>query len=123
MGPATFLIVGVLRLSDLPPQEPPNRQGGVREEARVERVVVDAYVTDSRGDPIPGITTSDFRVRVSLPAPSWPPRGRYGESIGHSGGCPSGPSSALDSVRTTSLTDGGPHGQPQSVNNVLREHS
>jgi hypothetical protein len=64
MGPTALLIVGVLRLSGLPPQEPPNRQGGVREEARVERVVVDAYVTDSRGDPIPGITTSDFRVRV-----------------------------------------------------------
>lgn len=37
---------------------------GVREEARVERVVVDAYVTDPRGDPIPDLTASDFRVRV-----------------------------------------------------------
>jgi VWFA-related protein len=37
---------------------------GVREEARVERVVVDAYVTDSRGDPIPDLTAADFRVRV-----------------------------------------------------------
>ncbi|MFN2384851.1 MAG: VWA domain-containing protein [Thermoanaerobaculia bacterium] len=37
---------------------------GFREEARVERVVVDAYVTDSRGDPIPDLTAEDFRVRV-----------------------------------------------------------
>jgi VWFA-related protein len=37
---------------------------GVREEARVERVVVDAYVTDPRGDPIPDLTAEDFRVRV-----------------------------------------------------------
>ncbi len=45
-------------------QELPSRQGSVREETRVERVVVDAYVTDSHGDPIPDLTTGDFRVRV-----------------------------------------------------------
>lgn len=37
---------------------------GYREEARVERVVVDAYVTDPRGNPIPDLTAGDFRVRV-----------------------------------------------------------
>lgn len=42
----------------------PSHPGSVREEARVERVVVDAYVTDRRGEPIPGLTVSDFRVKV-----------------------------------------------------------
>ncbi len=43
---------------------PPGRPGSYREEARVERVVVDAYVTDQYGDPIPGLGPADFRVRV-----------------------------------------------------------
>jgi VWFA-related protein len=43
---------------------PPGRPGSYREEARVERVVVDAYVTDRYGDPIPGLGPADFRVRV-----------------------------------------------------------
>ena len=40
------------------------RPGSFREEARVERVIVDAYVTDRYGDPIPDLTATDFRVRV-----------------------------------------------------------
>ncbi len=64
MSPAGLLVVAVLTLPGVIAQEPPSGRGGVREEARVERVVVDAYVSDSRGDPIPGLTTSDFRVRV-----------------------------------------------------------
>ncbi|MGH9364572.1 MAG: VWA domain-containing protein [Thermoanaerobaculia bacterium] len=59
-----LLAVAILAVRDAVAQEPPSRQGSVQEEALVERVVVDAYVTDSRGDPIPGLTTSDFRVRV-----------------------------------------------------------
>jgi VWFA-related protein len=40
------------------------RPGSYQEEARVERVIVDAYVTDAHGSPIPDLTASDFRVRV-----------------------------------------------------------
>lgn len=66
-GAITFLLC----LGGLAPallslgQEPlPERPGSYREEARVERIVVDAYVTDSSGDPIPDLTAEDFRVRV-----------------------------------------------------------
>jgi VWFA-related protein len=40
------------------------RPGSFREEARVERVIVDAYVTDAHGDPIPDLTAEEFRLRV-----------------------------------------------------------
>jgi VWFA-related protein len=45
-------------------QAPSDRPGSYREEARVERVVVDAYVTDRYGDPIPDLVPADFLVRV-----------------------------------------------------------
>ena len=45
-------------------QEPPDRQGAVREEALVERVVVDAHVLGADGMPILNLTPSDFFVRV-----------------------------------------------------------
>jgi VWFA-related protein len=64
MSAAGLLAVGLLALPGVIAQEPSSDQGIVREEARVERVVVDAYVSDSRGDPIPDLTTGDFRVRV-----------------------------------------------------------
>ena len=64
METAAFLIAGALTLKGLAPQEPPSQPGSVREEARVERVVVDAYVTNSRGDAIPDLTVEDFRLRV-----------------------------------------------------------
>ena len=56
----------------------PDRSGAVKEEARVERVVVDAHVVDSRGDPIPGLTPASFRVKVDgrvvpLEAADWVP--------------------------------------------------
>jgi VWFA-related protein len=35
-----------------------------REEARVERVVIDAHVTDSRGDAMPHLTANDFVVSI-----------------------------------------------------------
>jgi VWFA-related protein len=41
--------------AELPP-------GSTRAEARVERVIVDAYVTDSRGNPVAGLSPADFRV-------------------------------------------------------------
>ena len=57
-------------------QQIPERPGGYREEARVERVVVDAYVTGSDGEPMPDLTADDFRVivdgrRVALEAAEW----------------------------------------------------
>jgi len=45
-------------------QEPPDRRGEVREEALVERVVVDAHVLGADGLPILGLTPSDFFVKV-----------------------------------------------------------
>jgi VWFA-related protein len=59
-------------------QAPPGRPEGYREEARVERVVVDAHVTDRRGEPIPGLTAEDFLVkvdgrRVPLESVEWVP--------------------------------------------------
>ncbi len=61
-------------------QEPDDRRGEVREEALVERVVVDAHVTNSDGSPIPGLGPSDFVVRVdgepvALEAVDWLPAG------------------------------------------------
>jgi VWFA-related protein len=52
------------------------RPGSYREQARVERVIVDAYVTDARGNAIPDLTITDFRVRidgrpVSLESAEW----------------------------------------------------
>ncbi len=60
LAPLLALVAG----APLAAQEPPRREGSVRAEARVERVVVDAHVTDSRGDPISGLRPVDFRVKV-----------------------------------------------------------
>lgn len=54
------------------------RPGAYREEARVERVVLDAFVTDGRGDVIPGLGPRDFRVvvdgrSVALELAEWVP--------------------------------------------------
>ena len=58
-------LLAVLLAPALCAQEIPiERRGSVRAQARVERVVLDAYVTDSQGDPIPGLGAMDFRVRV-----------------------------------------------------------
>jgi VWFA-related protein len=45
-------------------QEPQGRPDSYREEARVERVVVDAYVTDRRANVMTGLTAADFLVKV-----------------------------------------------------------
>ncbi|HEX7252751.1 MAG TPA: hypothetical protein VF376_07725, partial [Thermoanaerobaculia bacterium] len=61
-----LIIMGVLALPAASlslDQELPHR-GGYREEARVERVVVDAYVIDSSGNPIPDLSLENFKVRV-----------------------------------------------------------
>ena len=54
--------------------------GRVRGAVRVERVLVDAYVTTGTGEPIPDLTAADFRVRVSgrpveLESVEWIPAG------------------------------------------------
>ena len=59
-----FRAIAVLALAASLPAQELQDFPGFREESRVERVVVDAYVTDSRGDPIPDLTAEDFRVRV-----------------------------------------------------------
>src|SRR5215470_6010275 len=45
-------------------QAPPVRAESYREEARVERVVVDAYVTNRKGDSLTGLDANDFIVKV-----------------------------------------------------------
>src|SRR5215470_7352747 len=45
-------------------QAPPVRPESYREEARVERVVVDAYVTNRKGDSLTGLDANDFIVKV-----------------------------------------------------------
>jgi len=52
----------VLLAPSLSAQE--ERPGGYREEARVERVVVDAYVTGPDAQPIPNLGVEDFRLTV-----------------------------------------------------------
>jgi VWFA-related protein len=53
-----FLALLILADPEPAPPEP------YTEEARVERVILDAHVTDSRGDPIPDLQIEDFVVRI-----------------------------------------------------------
>ncbi len=69
-----------LLLAALSSQEP-RRAGSVRGAVRVERVLVDAYVTTGSGEPIPDLTAADFRVKVAgrpveLESVEWIPAGR-----------------------------------------------
>jgi VWFA-related protein len=55
--------------------------GRVRSAVRVERVLVDAYVTTGWGEPIPDLTAADFRVKVAgrpveLESVEWIPAGQ-----------------------------------------------
>ena len=61
---ASVVLVALALASALAAQAPPGRQDSYREEARVERVVVDAHVVDRRGDPITDLTAEDFLVKV-----------------------------------------------------------
>jgi hypothetical protein len=56
----------LLALALVFPQEKPNPQEktGVEERVSVDRVVVDAHVIDTHGNPLSGLTTADFRLRV-----------------------------------------------------------
>src|SRR5271169_3955329 len=76
------------------------RTGSVRSAVRVERVLVDAYVTTGSGEPIPDLTATDFRVRVAgrsveLESAEWIPAGRpevVPPSPGETGEAEEGPS-------------------------------
>ena len=57
-------ILFALALAFLQEESRASQKTGVRENVRVDRVVVDAYVIDTRGDPISSLTTADFRLRV-----------------------------------------------------------
>ena len=61
-------------------QEPADRRGAVREQAVVERVILDAHVTGPDGNPIPNLGTADFLVTVDgkpvvLESVDWLPAG------------------------------------------------
>ncbi len=61
-------------------QEPADRRGAVREQAIVERVILDAHVTGPDGNPIPNLGTADFLVTVDgkpvvLESVDWLPAG------------------------------------------------
>jgi VWFA-related protein len=64
LAAVAIVSAGSAALAQAPPQEPPDRRGAVREEALVERVVVDAHVLGADGLPILGLTPSDFFVKV-----------------------------------------------------------
>ena len=64
MRPRELSVVLALLAPLLRAQQVSDRPGSYREQARVDRVVVDAFATDSNGDPIPGLGPEDFRVRV-----------------------------------------------------------
>lgn len=61
-------------------QEPADRRGAVEEQAVVERVIVDAHVSEPDGTPIPSLGPEDFVVKVdgrpvALEAVDWLPAG------------------------------------------------
>jgi VWFA-related protein len=58
------VLLPVVFCGSMSGQEPVERSGSVREQARVERVILDAYVTDSRGDALRDLRAGDFRVSV-----------------------------------------------------------
>ena len=43
---------------------PLDRQGAVQEEVVVERIVIDAHIIGPDGNPIPGLTRDDLRVKI-----------------------------------------------------------
>ena len=57
-----------------------SRPGTYRDEARVERVILDAHVTDRRGEALPGLSPVDFELKVDgavvpLESADWIPAG------------------------------------------------
>ena len=73
-------IALALLLAILSSQEA-QKAGSVQSAVRVERVLVDAYVTSGSGEPIPDLMAADFRVKVAgrpveLESVEWIPAGR-----------------------------------------------
>src|ERR1700690_2627694 len=59
----------------------PQQAGSVQSAVRVERVLVDGYVTAGSAEPIPDLVGADFRVKVAgrpveLESVEWIPAGR-----------------------------------------------
>jgi hypothetical protein len=78
----------------------PQRAGSVRGAVRVERVLVDAYVTTGAGDPIPDLAAADFRVKadgrpVELESVEWIPAGQP-EAVPLAPEAQEGPSAGAD---------------------------
>jgi len=63
---ASFAAAALAAAATAAAQQParPARPGSYREEARVDRVILDAHVTNGRGEVIEGLGVSDFRVTV-----------------------------------------------------------
>ncbi|HXM80012.1 MAG TPA: VWA domain-containing protein [Thermoanaerobaculia bacterium] len=102
-GLAAWALAGGWLSGQTPPGTP--RSGGYREEARVERVVIDAHVTDGRGESIPGLERRDFRVVVDgrpvpLESVEWVPAGE-----------PEVPSDATGADAPPGAPDGGRSGR------------
>ncbi|MEP6767920.1 MAG: VWA domain-containing protein [Acidobacteriota bacterium] len=75
-------LAGWLLTAPLPGQTrpDPSRPGTFRDDAHVERVILDAHVTDNRGEVIPGLGAADFDlrvegVRVPVESADWIPAG------------------------------------------------
>jgi VWFA-related protein len=76
---ATFALLA-LAARAAAAQEPADRRGAVREQAIVERVILDAHVTGADGNPIPNLGPGDFIVTVdgkpvALESVDWLPAG------------------------------------------------
>jgi len=61
---AAALVVAGVAGAAAGQEKPADRQGAVQEEVVVERVVIDAHVIGTDGNPIPGLTPQDFRVKI-----------------------------------------------------------
>lgn len=77
---ASAAVIGLLALVAGPVSEEPSRKGSVTAEEQVVRVVLDVRAVDPRGDAIPDLPASAFRVRVDgrevvLEAADWIPSG------------------------------------------------
>ena len=68
MRTASAVLLSLASAAHALARRPTDLPGGARAEARVERVVVDAYVTDARGNPVPNLSASDFRVLLDSQA-------------------------------------------------------
>ncbi|MEP6802756.1 MAG: VWA domain-containing protein [Acidobacteriota bacterium] len=71
------LLAGVSAAQTRPDSD---RPGTYRDEARVERVILDAHVTDRRGDSLSGLRPADFELKVDgaivpLESADWIPAG------------------------------------------------